>query len=1830
MCSMIAELTFHFGGSILRTDPLVMAAAPPAPVAVPATYSVRGSLKSTLRGPHYQVLLALHYMLARKGEFSARLELLGAGVWDDCVFDFQDAAGQVFERHFVQQKHHNAAGAAGWKFVCGEMELHKYFDDWFLFLSTHAPMIAKPLPMGPKTVCVFYSNHTCSADLLADLQVVQTAHQFAPIARPPLAAFIPCYRQFSAAVLHRNSAQFKMLVKCIKENSVLTHKQTCEAAKGAKLLNLTLKAGKQYFAANGVELAGKTFEDHVHTFLSQHLVLALDQPDADGFEALLCEQLKCAFPKMFSSATPSTLVQLLISDAWCWFRELDRAKVWQRQMLVEYIESQHSKIRALPEAAGASLTLLNHVLAQCAGEERIHRTELIASVTAALLPPIPGKVLNWFGAAEVGKTALLAVVLSAVRAQYPDTVLYFDSPQQFVHFAPSLRKLSVLLLCVDDVSANDAAVVAQAVPKEMQLLCLSRQQLAIVPPAHCVEILPLSDREIRRYLTSRRCMESELNFDGKARLLLSSGIPAGDDGAAQLSGLQRLMRLPKSLRAVCSAAVPQSVFPRVSVAGAYVSDDAASHVPIIPMSVRRRIPLYSCATVFSHQAFHAPKVLCDAHSTDELAVLQQLRANAEFNTTAHSRHNVALIPVSLLGLDDPAAANVKLNLSVLILQQLDKEQQSQMQSKSRQLLLVLSDPTGSATQWSREYLLTLSSLNCLLITNARYPDIQSVAEAGFVVLKPRSHAGHVMLLLAESEDRFVTLPPGDESFLSDTQRSWIEMAALVQRKAGVTLLTAEAGSGKTTALKSLHHDFHAPASQSFTAWSKEFTWCILLTFKELAALPNLTSLAELMYTHLRLAADSEFRSCVRDDLQKRRALFLLDSYDEVQSISDRDALHRILPLFRAYGCVLYSSRPTAIAMQPIQPGMVLELQRFEAEDTRRFITHFFTSAAKQHANAPDAAEWIGSCLQYLSDHAANLHSIGLPLQCYLVCEAWLPAFNAYLSAPVDARASLPELASEDDGFHLLSLFHRFLLSRFRKMVAPPLAQLSSVSQMLDAVVLIQSRPYLERLQEAAAHLLLHGVPLSVNATSVIGAAVLRTNILQDDGTFVHQTYAEYLCALYLVRQLTLHPEIGVQLVRVHRFHASFTLVFQFAAGILASSDLFIPLAAIDRVSGLRAFWSVLLEHAQDSIGAARHTIIHACLKHSRASELKPILSAKTYAHFFGTDPQEDMVDDPQADAPEEESKQEDAESPATPPEDAAAPAAAAAAVQRWQAPTLPKNSWGYGVDFAGSRQIIDSLDVSALPLSEKLLAIEWLVETAARHSSSYRIVEASASKLGEIGIANDKTVDALVMVASRVSGYGASEAMHSLVQLRASLATVLAQSAALHARYSSPLHTLSATSVIELLIPHWSASSGDWAVVQPEILAEPRVLLEQLLGATAIQLNPEPVLATIRASFPSASSVLDTVLTQLATALPDGRALFIYAHLAMQPHALQQTRIAQLFRCFEAKVQPLLQHVSMCALRGLLDTVEQLLATGAVSGAMQSMYAQSLLSAVQATINTGRYKSSIPHLVASLSRLQLDASLVHPALKALFSAAVDSGGGFWDCDAVEPSFPLLYSSWGELLAIFLVHKAYESRFPSRLWRAPEFEQFAVAAERFSPVQQEWAIWACSQCYELPTKDTVGMPLKAHLRSFGVGRFPPERVCAVLLSEAIPAIRSAHLSSSDLTSLDIWLKTRSSVAAIDIRSQMLLEFVDLAMCVITLRSQEIILHLSTKDVTLQASPLMIEQLRSDAKQRSGSDADEWTLDPLPALLQANPSRYNGWPIGDEYCASAELISANPAS
>ncbi|KAJ3024028.1 hypothetical protein HKX48_007959 [Thoreauomyces humboldtii] len=529
--------------------------------------------------------------------------------------------------------------------------------------------------------------------------------------------------------------------------------------------------------------------------------------------------------------------------------------------------------------------------------------------------------------------------------------------------------------------------------------------------------------------------------------------------------------------------------------------------------------------------------------------------------------------------------------------------------------------------------------------------------------------------------------------------------------------------------------------------------------------------------------------------------------------------------------------------------------------------------------------------------------------------------------------------------------------------------------------------------------------------------------------------------------------------------------------------------------------------------------------------------------------------------------------------------------------------------------LVEAINVNNLSNEGKIAAMTWLRSTVNSPSGSYLVAEAAASKLGELGMA---TPDLVRKLGTRAAArrWAADKCMDTLIDLGVSFQLIkprrrrsrrrgrgeegkhggvmiaeLRDEPSVDLGFTDP-EALVVFVLERLQAQNWCASVMDWAVRQPELLAIPQQLLQSLLGRDPSG-DPEPVLVTLRQRIDAAA--FEQMLQSVGTDSVVSK-LCICLHLALHAPAEAKQVAAQL-------ILPLLNVATLEALfrsrMGKLDTrgVQNILRRVAelqshCSATDAKRWRCTLITFTRSLVARRERKNDVPRLMQAIAALAPPSSEVRELLRELFSRSSDDTRGYWECDAVVPSFAFTHtcSSWGyEVLASFIVFKSTQSGFKVLLWNGA-FDQFVLSAERFTEPQQQWAVWACAWAVHItaearPVNLDGKFDTRAMLESFGLARFSPEFVCLQLFADTPPP----PITVPDVGTLDTC--SEQLVAPAESRA---LAFLDLVGCVLTLRRDgSSTLHLDTRDVPLSIADRMKEAIGVALVTQRAAAPSRWT-------------------------------------
>ena len=1682
---VVSLVTPHMASAVLATSdrgPPSMAAA------AAATYAARASLKQNQRGPHYQVLVALHHMLQlleQQTPFDARLELEGVGALDDVVITTWNATRTTQLRQlFLQLKHANDADAKHlrWEdFVnkTGHFEVWKYFDDWFLFLcsgvmpaaGTPATLAVAPAAAAVPRDCVYYTNRNFQHLL------------------PCLVADGPHGLRFTDAFVNAAAppSDFAKLLSAIKKhsfvcNAALTKKKNKndQIVDDNNKSNPTMNAARDWYQSGKQALDDAQLQHCLRVFLREHFRLRVGEPSVDELQPVVRSQVASYFP---AASDVDAIFHALLHSASAWFRELGVSVTWTETIVRAKLSIFHAHFNALPAHMGRGACELE-ALAQ---GFIVARLDYFAATMAKL--DSSAQCAAWLcGERGLGKSTLVAHHLLHCGPLKPGEYLYFSDATRFLAEHSQLLLLAFLsLVVVDDADPGDARWAAvytslQACGKRLVLISSAAPAASAPPAFEVVPFGPLSLDEVRAYLVDTNQIERYVSI-GRKQFKLADVLLEPRDDDVVLSGFQHCAQVPSALVHLCAASAPFAPVPALSFnlhqsateSSSRYLPSAVEHpssfdIEPIPLRGKQQIPLYSCEQLATLADFHGCKVAACAttaaaqrvyaHVDQRIAARKQApedskaRATAASESDADARVNEACLDLSALGYLSSLAS-----VSTFLAESLPNVT---LRGKFNRddLHLTLLDATHRVQQWSQDQRSELAQLNVMLIVTEAQQAETAAAAASAVPAAAASAVPAAAGVLATAEFasglahhfalhstapplfRAVTpvfrlLPRGTCAILEHEDSPLLVTLASTQAVAQGTLLVAEAGSGKSTSVRHLHEQFIYAAEN---CWGGRYRYLAYAPFRALCALPLAWTLLDLA-CHLLLdtaasvgdasSRHTVLREVLEIDLRSGVILFLLDGWDEVGHV-ERAAAAPLLALLRHYRHLIVTTRHTDEHNLFFQPGASYQLMRFSETDIAEFVKRFFHAAAANlrltEQQRARSEQFVQDCSKYL---AGGLDLIGLPLQCCLVCCAWRDAWEQYCLHD-DASTSVALPWHRGVPLSRVELFQLFVLSRLRKEMwmryhqqraataDAPDADASGSSPASPALLLAGDLPddevctlgmeFTKALQRAAFGFLFHQQQLRF-AQDWFAEVVRRMELVDESaGEFKHKTYAEYLAAVQLVRMLDSHNTEAMRVFATYRYQLQFTLVFEFAAGIVSRGDPSLPGA-----TSLRGhFWRALLQEPRDLVGSVDAALVHRCASYRE----RPPAGKRQLGDFRRHSHDEHGLHDPHAGH-------------------SASPNSSQSQLLAFVQPKWVRDYPLYGSN-------IRDIPVASLSPQGKADALQWLHTTLTSYAPrSYRVSEACLDMIAAIGFA---TLDAATvrkfvsLIVSCLGGHWntvAESAVLALMTLHADLNTFTAErrANAIDAVISK-LHTLS-----EL------PSGGlEWLLHQPELSAAQFEAIQAKLAALCSdtgRMDPVVAMRILR-------RVNEPLVLEMAGAEWQGQPIQCFALLELvtsgaAQHAYADTLFQSLAKIPDADFMKL---GAWSYPLQLLRPVQQWLDRAPVGDQYRAAWLEQVVRAAMAAVSDYENRSTVPILMGLLPLLRPSQSQMEPVLDALFSPKI-TGSGFWFEDAVEPSIqslaPYFCLSFARLVTRWARRRI--------LLKLDRFQQASVAKQLTEPGRQ---------------------------------------------------------------------------------------------------------------------------------------------------------------------------------
>lgn len=414
---------------------------------------------------------------------------------------------------------------------------------------------------------------------------------------------------------------------------------------------------------------------------------------------------------------------------------------------------------------------------------------------------------------------------------------------------------------------------------------------------------------------------------------------------------------------------------------------------------------------------------------------------------------------------------------------------------------------------------------------------------------------------------------------------------------GHVVICAEAGSGKSTIARAI-----------YDAWCQDTSsvpahWLVFIELRRLKLDDANKELIDLVQTYyINEMLPSWQLTLLKRALAKEQVIFILDGWDEVQP-SQKEKLNKLITKLIQYSKIIWTTRPSEVLSLPFTIRKQFDLKRFDPDKIKLFFQQRFS---KENSFADQAFSFIAH-----QENQPTFEMIGLPLQCHLLCEIWQPHYQLYLK---DKATPLPW--HDHTYFNKINLYQEFIrakLWRYLMTVSKADEQTLAALELRKRIYLFCSA-HLQRLQEIAFETLaknnhshdyqelldndLQKIAITVSPQLLEGVPIDSKDKITIH--FLHKTYAEYLIAVYFAKQLAsgnIQHLIKNNFLQ-DRYQQDYLLRWEFLTAIISWGDPAIP----NVKNSFAAFWQLLLAEPRDLIGIAEKDLLIACIKNTNFSD----------------------------------------------------------------------------------------------------------------------------------------------------------------------------------------------------------------------------------------------------------------------------------------------------------------------------------------------------------------------------------------------------------------------------------------------------------------------------------------------------------------------------------------------------------------------------------------------------------------------------------------------------
>ena len=360
----------------------------------------------------------------------------------------------------------------------------------------------------------------------------------------------------------------------------------------------------------------------------------------------------------------------------------------------------------------------------------------------------------------------------------------------------------------------------------------------------------------------------------------------------------------------------------------------------------------------------------------------------------------------------------------------------------------------------------------------------------------------------------------------DSPKDYFSVCQMKELFAKHILVSVNAGMGKSTLVKRLCQ------TESLRPLDAEhYHWYIPIYLDQLTASDNQKSFSQFVFSILQriYQLPDFFHTVIEQDLKQGNVLLVLDGGDQIKE-EQLTECHELYHELISYAHVVFLTRPTQSRIA-FNANQELILQPFTDEQIKEYFRKAFPK--------PEANPFFDAANQFMQENNLLREMLGVPLQCYLFWQAWLPYYEQWRQN--NGEVVLPEYIKGDTA--LIAIFQRYLEAKFYIHFKRNLKIKGSLLEVCERINTL-SMGYIDRFAHVSAWdhfsdiraflqtVIPKPIPQEWLDKDIEEIALIKRIAAPQHGSVIyvmaHRTYQEYAAAKFFVEGIMglrqMHPK----------------------------------------------------------------------------------------------------------------------------------------------------------------------------------------------------------------------------------------------------------------------------------------------------------------------------------------------------------------------------------------------------------------------------------------------------------------------------------------------------------------------------------------------------------------------------------------------------------------------------------------------------------------------------------------------------------------------------------